>query len=412
MRTMYQELNKYFIRKILYVIIFVVASLPIACAYVMNGGEILLWLARIEEVKAGLQSGDINLFVSAELTATYGGQAYALNSNLWFILPALMRLIGISITSTYRIYMLLLNLITLFSTKYFFETLFEDKNTAVVGILLYMTCPYQIFISYDKGNLGLICAWMLLPLFWGGLLRVVRSEKSWVNYIITAIAFAGIGYADVRILMIVVGTSALAIIWYHKWQMFLPVLGGGILFGPGLIYCVRYLLRGGMEVWNIPLYKIGSKGYQIAQLFTSWTYRENYPGLGLGLFLALAVLIWLSFTEGNLKVMKKYGLWVIIAIVLGFMTTVYFPWDVLQRVCMPLQRLIGILEAPGICFGLVCLACSVLGAYGVEALKKQQNIFVRVGFPIIIIIASIGVSIYLCNTLTYTRMPMYLQDIL
>ena len=119
---MYQELNKYFIRKILYVIIFVVASLPIACAYVMNGGEILLWLARIEEVKAGLQSGDINLFVSAELTATYGGQAYALNSNLWFILPALMRLIGISITSTYRIYMLLLNLITLFSTKYFFET--------------------------------------------------------------------------------------------------------------------------------------------------------------------------------------------------------------------------------------------------------------------------------------------------
>ena len=136
-----------FIRRILYVVIVVAASLPIACAYVMNGGEILLWLARIEELKTGLQSGDINLFVSAELTAAYGGQAYALNSNLWFILPALMRLVGISITSTYRIFMLLLNLITLFSAKYFFETVFKEKNTAAVGVLLYMTCPYQIFIS-------------------------------------------------------------------------------------------------------------------------------------------------------------------------------------------------------------------------------------------------------------------------
>ncbi len=401
-----------FIRKILYVIIFVVASLPIACAYVMNGGEILLWLARIEELKAGLQSGDINLFVSAELTAAYGGQAYALNSNLWFVLPALMRLVGISITSTYRIFMLLLNLITLFSAKYFFETLFEDKNTAAVGILLYMTCPYQIYISYDKGNLGLFCAWMLLPLFFGGIFRIIQSKTKWVNYMLTAIAFAGIGYADVRILTLVIGISVLVILWYRRWKLILPVAAGGILFAPGAIYCARYFLKGGMEIWNIPLYKIGSRGYQIAQLFTSWTYRENYPGLGLGLLLALAVLIWLSFTEGNLNVKKKYGLWVIIAIVLGFMTTVRFPWDVLQRVCTPLLRLIGIFETPGICFGLVSLACSVLGAYGVEGLKKQQNIFVRVGFPFIIIIASIGVSIYLCNTLTYTRMPMYLQDVL
>ena len=401
-----------FIRKILYVIIFVVASLPIACAYVMNGGEILLWLARIEEVKAGLQSGDINLFVSAELTATYGGQAYALNSNLWFILPALMRLIGISITSTYRIFMLLLHLGTLLSAKYFFEAVFNEKNTAVIGILLYMTCPYQIYISYDKGNLGLMCVWMMLPLYFGGLLRMMQAERILQNYVLAAIAFAGIGYADVRIWILVIGVSALMLLWYRRWKLILSVAAGGILFVPGVIYCARYFLKGGMEVWNIPLYKISSKGYQPAQFFTSWTYREGYPGLGLGLFLALAVLIWLSFTEGNLKVMKKYGFWVVIAIVLGFMTTVHFPWDVLQRVGMPLLRLIGIMEAPGICFGLVCLACSVLGAYGVEALKKQQNIFVRVGFPIMIIIASIGVSVYLCNTLTYTRLPMYLQDVL
>lgn len=401
-----------FIRRILYVVIFVAASLPIACAYVMNGGEILLWLARIEELKTGLQSGDINLFVSAELTAAYGGQAYALNSNLWFILPALMRLVGISITSTYRIFMLLLNLITLFSAKYFFETVFKEKNTAAVGVLLYMTCPYQIFISYDKGNLGLICAWMLIPLFFGGLLKLAQGEVRWKNYFLSAIAFAGIGYADVRIWILIIGVSVLTFLWYRRWQLILPLAAGGILFLPGVIYCARYFLKGGMEVWNIPLYKISSEGYQLAQFFTSWTYREDYPGLGLGLFLALAVLIWLSFTEGNLKVMKKYGLWVIIAIVLGFMTTVYFPWDVVQRVGMPLQRLIGILEAPGICFALVCLACSVLGAYGVEVLKKQENIFVRVGFPIMIIIASIGVSVYLCNTLTYTRLPMYLQNVL
>lgn len=392
---------------IIYLIIFAVASLPLACGYVMEGGDITIWIARIEELTEHLRMGQLLLFPSAELTVEQGGQLYALNSNVWLLFPATIRLLGGNVTLAYRLYLLLLNAIALFAAKKMFEELCEDKIAVMFGVLLYMTSPYRVYMCYDKANLGMIAAWSLIPLVIWGLFQFVHSKATWKSMLVTAVAFAAIGYADGILLLILTGILMLGMIWYRKIKVLLPLFCGGILFLPGAVYLLRYLLKGGMEVWGFPLHSIASEGYEVGQIFSSWVYFPGHPGLGLGLLIGLFVLVWLGFVENNPAVMKKYGFFVITMCLLTFMSMKIFPWDMVQRLGMPFLRLVSLLETPGVCFGFAILAACVLSAYGVQCVTKQSKLFVQIGIPLIIAFAAMGVSVYLCNTLTYHRVPMF-----
>lgn len=398
------------VRKIMYVVMFVVASLPIACGYVMSGGDVLLWLARIEEVKNGLLAGSVVLFPTAEVTVAYDGGAAALHSNLWLFIPAVIRILGGSITTAYRLYMLLLSLLAVISAKKFFELLFENENIAFMGAILYITCPYRIYVCYDKADLGMAAAWSLIPLFLWGIFKICHEKIQWKNMIVTAVAFAAIGYASSVLFIITTGLALLLVVYKRKISIILPMFLGGILYLPGFIYLVRYLIGGGMSIWNIPVGSISANGYQWGYFLTTWVYPGDCPGLGLGLIGALSVLAWLWIVEGNIKVTKKYGFFVLIFFLFAFMSMLIFPWDIVQRVGAPLLRMISLMETPGICFGFVSISACVLGAYGVECVSKQEKLFVRVGIPLMILLASIGIAVYMCNTLTYLRVPMFLID--
>ncbi len=402
--------NKIVSERIFYAVIFVTASLPIACGYVMQGGNILVWLARVEEVKNNLLAGNLLFFPTVDSTYAYGDHYTALNSNLWLFIPAVIRVLGGSITAAYRIYMLLLNALALFAARKMFKELFQDNTAVFFGVLLFMTCPYRIYIAYDKASLGMAAAWACIPLVLRGLLKIFHGTAEWKSYLFTAAAFAALGYADVILMMMLMGVAVLGIVWYRKLSGFIPLAAGGILSLPGLVRWMSYLLSGGMEMWDFPMQSIADEGYVFGQFFSFWVYRDGHPGLGSGLIIALLVLMWLAFVENNLQVMMKYGFFVLLFLLMAFMSMKCFPWDVLQRAGTPLLRLVSLMETPGICFGFASLAASVLGAYGAERVSGHQKLFVKIGLPLMTGIAAIGVAVYMCNYLTYNRVPMFLMD--
>ncbi len=396
------------VRKIIYAVILVLASLPLACGYVMEGGDILLWLARIEEVKEQILVGNIQFFPTRELTLEQNGQFWALNSNLWLIIPSALRCLGLSVTAVYRIYMLVLNLIALITAVMMFQELFDNEWVTLLGSLLYMTCPYRIYIFYDKANLGMAAAWTLIPLVLWGILKICRKSGTWKSTLVTAAAFAAVGYSDGILLLILTGVVVLAIIWYRKPAGLLPVMAGSILYLPGALYWIKYLLTEQMASWCLPLSSIAHRGYAFGHFFSSWAYREDCPGLGLALIAALLLLLWLALIDKDIRVTKKYGLFITILCLLAVMSMNSFIWDYAQRIGAPILKLVSLIETPGVCFGFVSLAASVLGAYGIECAAKQQKLFIKVGIPLIVAFSALGVCVYLCNTLTYYRVPMFL----
>lgn len=405
--------------RVMYAVIFVTASVPLACNYVLNGKDVLMWLARVEELKSSLQRGHFLWFPSAELVNAYGGQSTALNSNFWLLLPVLVRLCGGSITLAFRLFMLAVNAVTLFTTKKMFESLFTDRLTAMYGMAFYMLCPYRIWLCYDQIDLGRCVAWMLIPLLVWAAAGLCANGFSWSRMLLGAAVLAGTGYADGVMALILAGLLLFACLWYRRAVMLPVLIVGGILFLPGGMTWLRYLLMGGMEEYNLPLDTISAKGYVVGEFFSSYTFWEGHPGLGLGLLGALLLLMWLLIMDGKRRTTGTCGFFTAASVVLLCMSLSRFPWDFVQRVCGPLLRLVALIGSPNVFFGFACIALSVPAAYGLESLGcpdspgslgRQRPLFVRVGLPICIITAVLGVSLYLCNMLTYTRLPLYLLD--
>lgn len=398
------------VRTVIYILILVVSSLPLACGYVMEGGDILLWLARVEEVKDNLQAQHFLLFPSSELITAYDGQFPALNSNLWLLIPSVMRFLGASITTSYRLYMFFLNLISILSVHMMFGELFEKKGPVLLGVLLYMTCPYRIYICYDKADLGMAAAWALIPLVIGGIIRGFRTTITWKKVILIAMAFAAVGYADGILLLFLTGIIMLGIIRYKKVQGLIPIVIGLILYLPGASYWLSYLIAGGMEEWNLPIRTIGDQGYALGQFFSTWTYRLNCPGFGLGLMCGLGFYIWSWFTDNSMR--PQYNFCAFIICFLLLLSWKGFPWDIVQRLGDPFLRLISLMETQNIGFGFASLIACVPAVCGGERVIKQQRIEGKAFVVLVITFAAVGVAVYICNSLTYYRAPMFLTEFL
>lgn len=400
------------VRTVIYIAIFVVASLPLACGYVMEGGDVLLWLARVESVKDNLQARYFSLYPSAELINAYGGRFSALNSDLWLLIPAIIRILGGSITTAYRLYMLLLNFISILTVYIMFDELFKKKELVSLGVLLYMTCPYRIYICYDKANLGMVAAWALIPLVVGGMIKAFRTTMTWKKAVVIAVALAAVGYSDGILLVLLTGCIILGVIRFKKLQGLIPIIAGWLLYLPGASDWLRYLLTGRVGDLDIPIRMLSGQGYVLGQFFSTWTYRQGCPGLGLGIMCGLGFYLWSRFAYNDFHVKPQYTFWTFAMCIFAILSLEYFPWDVVQRFGLPFMRFVSVMETQGVCFGFASLAACVPAVCGVEHVMKKQKTEGKAFVMLAVVAAAVSVAVYICNSLTYYRTPMFLSEFL
>ena len=114
-----------------------VALFPLGCDYIMEGGIVAEWLARVAEMAEGFRRGEFCLFPSLEARMASG---IAENVQIGTFLAALLC---------------------------FKRVLGQERvgMSVCIGVVLYMTNPYRIYICYDVANLSQATAWMLLPIY-------------------------------------------------------------------------------------------------------------------------------------------------------------------------------------------------------------------------------------------------------
>ena len=90
MESRVKEKKNISLYSVLCVTIVVISMFPLACNYIMSGGQIGEWIHRTFEIADGFGAGKLFLFPSNELLINMGVNGNAMNSNLWFLLPGLL----------------------------------------------------------------------------------------------------------------------------------------------------------------------------------------------------------------------------------------------------------------------------------------------------------------------------------
>ncbi len=386
---------------ILYVLLGIAVLFPVVSSYVMSGERMPEWTARVEELAAGFQSGHLYLFPSAQTLAA-GNGVKSMDSNMWLFLPGAVYWISGNLALTYRIYMLVVQMGTLGAAILMFHRVFGRKDAEMsrfCGVLLYMTCPYRIFVSYDLADFSQVAAWMLLPLYLWAVIGIVKGEgKRSVNILTAAAALAGTGYASVVYFLAAAGVSVLAGLFGRKLWVLVSAAAGGGVFLPGVWRLVSYVFLDGFGDLGIPLKSIMPEGYRFGQFFGSYVFRDSHPGMGLGMLICVLSGVWLGVVERK-RVLGENKIFMLLSVLFAVISLSCFPWDIVQRLGSWALKLVSLLDTPAVFWGMACLCLSVPTACAVDGISRHENRRTAAAVPVMVMAACLCVCVYQCGML-------------
>lgn len=404
-----------------YLVIIVMASIPLFNNYLIRGHDIYFHLMRIEGLAQGLRAVEFPVRIQP---AWYDGYGYAVSvfySDLFLYPAALLRLLGISLQDAYKVYVVLCNVATTLISGYSFGKIFRKREIGVFGSCLYTLAPYRLVNLYTRGALGEYTGMIFWPLLIYSCVLLLNEDRNKVQLqkgaVLMGISMAGMLQSHMLTAEIACMVLLLLVIVYcrrifHKEVMLAGC--GAVAAALGLsawflIPFLDYMLFGRFNINSIRNndIMIQRQGAFLSQVFAIYdnavgqsldagagTAGDFTQGAGLSLMLSVIILMLLCI-RGYLKQEERRNRQITItAAGLGalmvVMSTLYFPWNRLCRISRIFRYIIVKIQFPwrftGVAVGLLVVVwCAVLNYIEREYDRRKKVITICLAVGILLL---------------------------
>ena len=315
----------------------------------MGGHDIDFHLARIEGIADGLRQGAFPVRMNDFFYDGYGYPVDVFYGNALLYIPAMLRLIGFTVTASYKAYVFCVNCLTAAATYYCGRNIFRNKSTAAIMTLAYVLASYRLLNIYVRSAVGEYTAMIFLPLVFLAMWKIYTSDEySLKNAIILAIGMLGLVYSHVlttehvAIIAVVVAVSLITkTLRKNTLRTELTAVLIFIIIGAAFIIpFVDYYINTDTLIKNTASMPkmIQADGIDIIDYFAFFknilgssnevasARMQLTPGMTLivGLFAAIYLVI-------SRKSNKRINYLTVMAIIILFMATNMFPWNIFAR---------------------------------------------------------------------------------
>lgn len=384
------------------------SSIPLMTDYIISSGDIGYHLLRIEGLKDGILAGQFPVRIAPDWQQG-NGYADAVFYGQTLLLPAaLLRIIGFTVNTSYRIYMVLLNAVTAGLSYYCFRKIFKDQYVGLLCSMLHTMSIYRLYKTYMCGSMGEALGCLFLPLLIYGFYRVftedVKAREYKWSFLPLLIGFAGIIQSHMLTCEIVGGfTVLLCVIMWRKvfrketfWALAKAAVGSVLAAAWFVVPFLDYMLTGDFVIQHVSGRTIQKEGLYLAHLFAFPTLaRGEVSGndngmiatapMGIGFTLLAVWLIWGYFRAAgrirkrDTQPLKKEELalgrilWCFAGICM-LMSLSLFPWDRIQFLNRITAVLISSLQFPNrfLSMGTACCVC-VAGVISVYIFRSNNG---------------------------------------
>lgn len=406
-------------------IIAFITCLPLLTDFLLCGTKLSYQLIRIEALKNGLQQYGLHLWAKPEWIHPSGLSFVFYYGDTFLYIPAVLNLLGFSVQASYQLFLVLINVMTVWVSYKVFATLFSDKYVGVLGAALYSASIYRMFLLYGEAELGEVLALAFLPIVLYGCYMLFMDESRWA-YLWIAIGLSGmlrshILSACITILFVVI----FALIQFRSYRNKRTWIQTGlvvltvILFNLNYLYTMyRYVTCGMYFINPSEGQMIQAKGIQLAQLFMCFYQaggshefgvngiEDAVPvGLGFALFAGVLLFLYLMFVYGSDydKKIKGNGYKTLaIGAIACYCSALCFPWDRIFKLGDATAFATSMMQEPWhfLQIGLIAFSALACIVYG---MIKQKNLL----FSKIYGVGLVGITLLFSSYLTANMLFTY-----
>ena len=388
------------------------ASIPYLYDGMISGADLTYHLQRIEGVKDGLLTGQFPVRLEPRWVFDHGYANGIFYCNLLLYFPAALRMLGFTVTESYLLYCIALNIATAAIAWYCFGKMFRDDVIGLACSGLYTLSIFRVYRLLGTGAVGEGSAFTFFPLVLYGIYLVFegkKEEREFRNsWIVLGLGYAGLVQThvlscEIAALMTVLLCLVFLPKLFEKERFLKCVQGAFFALGLSLWYLVPFLdyyFTQDVKIRHASARTIQERGVTFVQeLQTFWNFHDTVASttermqythpVGPGLFLVAGVflLLLLLFLEVIPRGKETEKSFAIRSAGLGclalWMATDTFPWDALQTTSQTAATLVSSLQFPYRFIGWGMTFLIVVVGYLLSFFQKNQKLFYRMGLVIV-----------------------------
>lgn len=405
-----------------------IAYFPYLTDYFSFGADSLFHWSRIAFLKNSLlQGGGFPVRVQSTWLNDHGYAVSLFYGDLFLYIPALLQIIGFSVMTAYKMFVLLILAATALVSYFSIKKCVKDEYAALFGSMIYLLVPYHIFNVYSRGALGECLAMIFLPLVCCGMYLLytedVTSEeyKKYKWYVIwgmSGVLQSHIISTEMTVLLMAIFC---AVFWkktfrrktfYQLLQTAIIALLLNMWFWLPLLYMMKsdaYLLDA------LPQGEIQSRGILFAGLF-QWLPNKGNAQNGMydcePVQVGAAVYILLSaYALRRRRTGKKdtpCTAFAVFSVATIVMSTRYLPWNAIAKLPW-IGYVVSSLQFPSRWMVPATVFAAFFAAFFFLQTKENGGTLLRtvVGIAAAVTVVS---AVYHVNSIAFEAAPVYLYD--
>ncbi len=358
-----------------FLLVTILVSLPLFTDFVADSHDLGFHLNRIEGIAKALKTGQFPARMNAVFNGGSGYPVEIMYPGLLLYIPALLRLCGISLLLSFKVYCVLVNLLTVVISYMAFTKITDSHRIGVLSSILYTFSLYRIDNLLCRGAIGEWTAMAFLPLVLWGLWEVFyKDEKKWTVLVLGITLVFQSHLISTLLCLMFCAVFGLGSIRRLKKRARLGALCAAavatVLLNIFTIVPMFCFLSKGMSIAGQER-MIGDYAAYLPQIFSNFIYNQHFAvGLGgtqhempitVGCIFLFGILLfgYAGYYRKDMEqsFRQKGTIFLAGGLLAVLLASNLFPWDFLQSIPKA-GRLFGMIQFPFrfLMFAVLCLA--------------------------------------------------------
>lgn len=313
-----------------------IMSIPLLQRGFVCGDDWEYHLARIQNISDCLFFRIFPAKIHITSLNGYGYGSGLFYPNLFLYFPAMLRFLGLGLSASYKIFLIIVIFLTIISSYFSTKYIFKSRYASIIASTLFVTSQTFITNAYLRCAVGETLAAIFLPIVIAALYNIIyeKFSKPWI----LIFGFLGLIYCHTISLFLagliftfILTVNCKTVLFsqnlpkYYGLKVLIKLFMAAIIV---LLLSISYWLPM-LEQFCFAKFNVNNEGIRIGDcsLKLSELFCSARPGLGLPLLLISMIFILVS-TNRKFKLSRHF---IIIGLILAFLSTNLFKWKLFNN---------------------------------------------------------------------------------